>query len=232
MTDWIDQLPEAALTAAADSMTHSIERMRSDRDTIKTILRSLDKTGNFPHQQDQPMNQETIATETNPLTDSRLRRFVLQRNQDATGISGTGDVAEGVQFSNGWCALSWLTGMHSVGVYPNLVQLEAIHGHNGKTVVRFIDRPGDKKQRDLFENGPSATFELELFGDGSELERLVDEIHENQRTESARLFNQIASHIKMATERAENKDLLGTLELLAHANGRLKELRQLVHAGE
>ena len=33
-----------------------------------------------------------------------MRRFYLQRDEDATGISGTGKVAEGILFSTGWVA--------------------------------------------------------------------------------------------------------------------------------
>jgi len=75
--------------------------------------------------------------ESNPLTTSNMRTFSLVRVEDETGISGTGVVAEGVQFSNGWCAMSWLTAMHSVAIYPNVQQLQAIHGHNGRTRVEF-----------------------------------------------------------------------------------------------
>lgn len=75
--------------------------------------------------------------EKNPLTDSRARLFKLVRYDDETGISGTGIVAEGVEFSNGMCAMSWLTAMHSVAIYPNVKQLEAIHGHNGRAKVEF-----------------------------------------------------------------------------------------------
>lgn len=75
------------------------------------------------------------AKELNPLTASRVRTFVLQRNDDETGISGTGVVAEGVEFSTGWCALSWMTSAHSVGIYPNIKELERIRGHNGRAVV-------------------------------------------------------------------------------------------------
>jgi hypothetical protein len=46
-------------------------------------------------------------------------------------------VAEGIEFSNGYCAMSWLTPMHSVAVYPNIRQLEAIHGHNGRARIVF-----------------------------------------------------------------------------------------------
>lgn len=75
--------------------------------------------------------------QVNPLTDSRSRKFKLVRDDDETGISGTGVVAEGIEFSNGMCAMCWLTAMHSVAVYPNVRQLEAIHGHNGRARVVF-----------------------------------------------------------------------------------------------
>jgi len=67
------------------------------------------------------------------------RRFLLKRNEDETGISGVGYVAEGVQFANGWCVLSWLTRFSSIGVYPNVQELIDIHGHNGRTVVEWSD---------------------------------------------------------------------------------------------
>ncbi len=66
-----------------------------------------------------------------------MRTFFLDRIEDATGISGTGRVAEGVQFSNGWCAMSWLTQHTSVAFYPSIETLEAIHGHGGKTRIVF-----------------------------------------------------------------------------------------------
>lgn len=75
--------------------------------------------------------------QVNPLTAPRARTFKLIRDEDETGISGTGAVAEGIEFSNGMCAMSWLTAMHSLAVYPNIRQLEAIHGHNGRTRVVF-----------------------------------------------------------------------------------------------
>lgn len=61
--------------------------------------------------------------------------FWLKRIEDESGVSGTGIVAEGVMFSNGKCVLSWLTKHTSVAVYDSIDELEAIHGHNGKTVI-------------------------------------------------------------------------------------------------
>jgi len=73
------------------------------------------------------------------MTKTNMRHFVLVRDEDATGVSGTGIVAEGTEFSNGKCALSWLTKVSSIAVYNNIKELEEIHGHEGKTKVEWID---------------------------------------------------------------------------------------------
>lgn len=70
---------------------------------------------------------------------SSMRRFLLDRTEDPTGISGTGYVAEGVVFSNGWVGLTWVTPWTSVVFYPSLEHVEHIHGHEGKTVLVFVD---------------------------------------------------------------------------------------------
>lgn len=66
-------------------------------------------------------------------------RFVLYREEDETGISGTGVVAGGVEFPNGKCTVSWFTAVTSVAVYDSIAQVRAIHGHNGKTKVVWLD---------------------------------------------------------------------------------------------
>ena len=68
-------------------------------------------------------------------------RFYLRRDADITGISGTGIVAEGVQFSNGWVALTWLTEHTSVVFYPSIADVYHIHGHDGSTAVVWVDDP-------------------------------------------------------------------------------------------
>ncbi len=99
------------------------------------------------------MEDKPTVREKNPLTACCARLFTLVRDEDETGISGSGVVAEGVEFSNGMCAMSWLTAMHSVAVYPNAKQLTAIHGHNGRTRLVFAaeEQPDETKteqQRD------------------------------------------------------------------------------------
>jgi hypothetical protein len=68
-----------------------------------------------------------------------VRLFELHRDEDETGVSGVGIVAEGAQFGNGRVALCWLTEHTSVGVYDTMADLEVIHGHGGKTRVVWLD---------------------------------------------------------------------------------------------
>lgn len=77
-----------------------------------------------------------------------MRMFTLVRDVDVTGISGTGPVAEGVQFSDGVVALRWVApGISEVnrhrGVLPttvvheNVESVMALHGHNGSTHIEW-----------------------------------------------------------------------------------------------
>lgn len=62
-----------------------------------------------------------------------MKTFHLERMEDVSNFSGTGKVAQGVVFDNGWCAMTWLTALSSVAFYPDAEILIAIHGHEGKT---------------------------------------------------------------------------------------------------
>lgn len=68
-----------------------------------------------------------------------MKRFYLQRNTDASGVSGTGNVAEGCQFDTQWCALVWLSDKAAMSWYPNIETLDQIHGHQGMTKVMWVD---------------------------------------------------------------------------------------------
>lgn len=82
-----------------------------------------------------------------------MRRFYLQRNIDSSGVSGTGQVAEGILFSTGKAVLGWTTKYKSVAVYDSIDELVAIHGHEGMTEVVFVDEEDDGliKAGDVFE---------------------------------------------------------------------------------
>jgi len=66
-----------------------------------------------------------------------IATFHLLRLEDESGVSGTGWVAEGAVFSNGWVALTWLGETPSLNFYPSLEAVEAIHGHAGATRIIF-----------------------------------------------------------------------------------------------
>lgn len=65
------------------------------------------------------------------------RPFLLVRDIDETGISGTGVVARGCQFADGVCVLTWLTQHTSTAIYASIAEVRAIHGHDGKTRIEW-----------------------------------------------------------------------------------------------
>lgn len=70
---------------------------------------------------------------------SSMRLFYLYRKEDVSGRSGTGIVAEGVEFTNGQCVMHWLTPFSSITVYPTIKELTNIHSHDGKTEVKYYE---------------------------------------------------------------------------------------------
>lgn len=74
-------------------------------------------------------------------------RFVVQRDEDVSGISGVGKIAEGVMFSDGYVITHWLDGppmyepktetWYNKGIVP----FTKISGHGGKTRVVWLDEP-------------------------------------------------------------------------------------------
>lgn len=71
-----------------------------------------------------------------------MKLFYLNRIEDESGISGTGAVAQGVEFDDGTCALRWMTEHRSSAFYESVETLEKIHGHNGKTELVWMRYPG------------------------------------------------------------------------------------------
>jgi hypothetical protein len=77
-----------------------------------------------------------------------VRSFHLNRTEDESGISGVGIVAEGVVFADGGVMLYWLTQYRSVAFYKSVEDLEAIHGHHGRTAVIWRDNPSRASDED------------------------------------------------------------------------------------
>jgi hypothetical protein len=77
-----------------------------------------------------------------------VRRFQVKRDVDMTGVSGTGIVADGVEFPDGTTVVRWrdVTGPNydrgvraTTVVFPNVTAVEALHGHNGATTLVWLD---------------------------------------------------------------------------------------------
>lgn len=70
-----------------------------------------------------------------------MRRFVLKRDEDVSGVSGTGVVVEGVEFEpGGFAAIRWLGEWGSYTFHPRGMEaVERIHGHDGRTKIVWLD---------------------------------------------------------------------------------------------
>jgi hypothetical protein len=68
-----------------------------------------------------------------------LRRFYVERLADVSGLSGTGIIALGTCFPNGKCVMQWQTEIKSLVIYDSISELEKIHGHGGKTLIKWLD---------------------------------------------------------------------------------------------
>jgi len=73
--------------------------------------------------------------------------FSLRRDEDHSGVSGTGDVAWGVEFPDGTAVLRWhadSNGMpHCTSLWDSLEDIQKIHGHAGATRVVFYTSEED-----------------------------------------------------------------------------------------
>jgi len=77
-----------------------------------------------------------------------MKKFYLQRNEDLSGVSGIGIVAEGVEFSDGTAVIRWLGDKSSTGVYASVRELIRIHGHEGKTIIVWAKDKKSSKRKD------------------------------------------------------------------------------------
>lgn len=82
----------------------------------------------------------TIVRATEPTAPPR--RFVLRRTVDVSGVSGTGDVADGVLWPDGTASVRW-RGEHPSVVFwdRGQVSVDHIHGHGGATKIVWLDPP-------------------------------------------------------------------------------------------
>lgn len=72
-----------------------------------------------------------------------MRRFLLWRRQDPTGVSGTGIVAEGVVFGDGSTVVRWRGETRTTTVHEGLTSVERVHCHAGATRLLWCDESYD-----------------------------------------------------------------------------------------
>lgn len=69
-----------------------------------------------------------------------MKLFQLHRTEDISGISGTGTVAEGVQFTDGTVAVRWLNKdiRPTTVIHDDIESVITLHGHGGATQVVWL----------------------------------------------------------------------------------------------
>lgn len=72
-----------------------------------------------------------------------FKLYILQRDHDDSGVSGTGHVGHAVVMPNGLCIVSFrvelATSVTACTVYQSFEDAVKIHGHGGKTL--FLPLP-------------------------------------------------------------------------------------------
>lgn len=74
-----------------------------------------------------------------PRFDAAPRTFTLYREVDETGVSGTGEVADGVLFGDGKAVLRWRTSTASTTMFDSVEDMIKVHEHAGATEIRWHD---------------------------------------------------------------------------------------------
>ncbi|MFI5809011.1 hypothetical protein [Streptomyces sp. NPDC051561] len=117
--------PEQPSTALATM--RAIARLHADDAAVQRMV-------------DEATKELTGRTVVHADQDLRPRRFVLRRRTDVSGISGVGDVADGVLWPDGTASIRW-RGEHPSVVFwdRGRVSVERVHGHVGATAVEFLD---------------------------------------------------------------------------------------------
>jgi PncC family amidohydrolase len=83
--------------------------------------------------------------------------FKMVRNHDETGVSGTGVVADGIEFSNGIVSVCWRSKTPSVNVYRSFVEFKHVHidahpSNDTEILWAEVEGPEPKKMTALSSN--------------------------------------------------------------------------------
>lgn len=66
-------------------------------------------------------------------------RFYFQRDEDVSGVSGTGRVADGCLWTDGAVSIRWRGVARSFVNFEEFAKALKVHGHGGKTRVVWLD---------------------------------------------------------------------------------------------
>jgi hypothetical protein len=67
-------------------------------------------------------------------------RFYFQRDEDVSGISGTGRVADGCLWTDGAVSIRWRGEARSFVNFEEFAKSLQVHGHGGKTRLVWLDQ--------------------------------------------------------------------------------------------
>ncbi|WP_330349734.1 hypothetical protein [Streptomyces sp. NBC_00582] len=94
---------------------------------------------------DEATRELTGRTVVRPDQELVPLRFKVKRHHDVSGVSGDGNVADGVLWPDGTASVRW-RGEHPSAVFwdRGRVSVEFIHGHQGATEVVLVDQDGEQ----------------------------------------------------------------------------------------
>ncbi len=104
-----------------------LDMARSSSHTIQAVLGHTNSLGH-----------DTLLLRGSAAAEAQVRTFVLRRLEDVSGVSGTGAVAEGIEFHDGQCVISWFGRLHSVAIYPDIEGIIAVPWPKGITVIDLL----------------------------------------------------------------------------------------------
>jgi hypothetical protein len=101
----------------------------------QALTEAMDETSGRPATMLRPRRRHLkVASHPGP------RRFQLIRHVDVSGVSGTGVIAEGVEWTDGTATLHWGGRYPTTTIWQDGIEaLLTIHGHNGATTLKWLD---------------------------------------------------------------------------------------------
>jgi hypothetical protein len=95
-----------------------------------------------------PKNKERLGAKRAAEEFFVVKTFYLRRNEDVSGKSGTGRIAQVAEFDDGVVVVHWngdstKAGIASTEVFNSLDDMMKVHGHEGRTVLEPICPTGE-----------------------------------------------------------------------------------------